>query len=97
MRLLIKQIIQFSNTKCYEEESLSFLMVLLLMPINCYGQGLFEASVSSNKSIVRVWSDPLMVIYNQTGIDRQFILWDNGNAIGTAIDIPTSDVTINDF
>lgn len=72
-------------------------MVLLLMPINCYGQGLFEASVSSNKSIVRVWSDPLMVIYNQTGIDRQFILWDNGNAIGTAIDIPTSDVTINDF
>ena len=67
------------------------------MPINCYGQGLFEASVSSNKSIVRVWSDPLMVIYNQTGIDRQFILWDNGNAIGTAIDIPTSDVTINDF
>ena len=79
--------------------SVLFVLMALTVPfLYVSAQGTVEGNVVSTNSIVRVWQEDYMVVYNHVaGRGGTFVLLQNGSLSGQAFNLPTSDAEVLDF
>ena len=74
-----------------------FICALLAFGAQVSAQGIFESNVSTANSIVRVWQDEEVLIYNQDGLTKgSFLLYDIGASSAKQIDLPNG-ILVKDF
>ena len=76
---------------------LTLCTLLALAAAPAAAQGIYEAIVATENSIVRVWQERDVVIYNEesTGVGS-FLLYTVGTSTAQHIDLPT-DISVRDF
>ncbi len=74
------------------------LLTIIILPFTSMAQGTAETSIPSANSIVRLWHEDEMIIYNHDPSGKGlFILWTNGSISGQSFDLPYSDAEVLDF
>ena len=78
-------------------KTLTLCVLLAVMTVPAAAQGIYEATVATENSIVRVWQERDVVIYNEesTGVGS-FLLYTVGTGTAQHIDLP-EDISVRDF
>lgn len=76
------------------KKRLLFLIITFLATTTTWTQGLYEANLTTKSSIVRVWHDNKVIIYNEeTPGSGCFILYAIGASTAKRIDLPDGSNT----
>ena len=80
-----------------KQKALILAALLVVMTVPAAAQGIFEANLATGNSIVRVWQERDVVIYNEesTGVGS-FLLYTVGTGTAQHIDLP-ADISVRDF
>ncbi len=80
-----------------KQKALILAALLALAAGTAAAQGIFEANVATENSIVRVWQERDVVIYNEESLGKgRFLLYTIGTTSALQIDLPIN-ISVNDF